>query len=245
MSWANVGSLSGAGGGGAALTSVWHQTTLREVPVGGIVLTGVFIDNTNATDGNFGEVTSVTDSTGGNVWTKIAEFTNGQGAAAAGCTVAVFMTQASTIIPVGATITADISSVAARGIASHLLSIGAGNTVSIAGTVQTLANDAAAAGSMSISGLSSGEYLFFRALAGEKRTYGTFLPTSGYAAAFVGYGYDGGSNDTSINSAGEFDIATGTGSTSAPTTDAVDWASVFFALQEVPQTSTLFFGGGV
>ena len=210
-------------------------------------MTCVSLDNADLSDGVTTLVNSVDDSTGGNEWTKIGEFTNSQGVIANGATVAVFMTQVSAQINVGATIEATLgTSTTAKSIASLVFRFGAGSSVSIAGTVQTLANDAAPVGSMAISGLSSGEYLFFRAMSAEARTPLSYTATSGYSYALYGYGYDSGADATSIAMGGEWDIATGTGSTSAPTgTSSVDWASVFFALQEVQPTSTLFFGAGV
>ena len=248
MSWANFGSLGGAGNGVAA-TSISHTTSTYNVSVNQIILTCIVVDNTTSTtDGNpTNEVSSVNDSTGGNTWIKIAEFTNGEGAAGAGCTVAVFMTQPATQINVGSTITATLnSSVTAKGISSYLFSVAAGSTVAIAGAVQTLANDAAPVGSMAISGLTSGEYLFVRAMASEAQNFGSFALTSGFGHIFGGWGYDGGTDAASMKMQGEWDLAAGTGSTSAPTgSRSVDWASVFFALQEVQPTSTLFFGAGV
>lgn len=245
MTWSNRNSLGGAGNG---ISSVYisHTTSTYDAVVGRVVLTCVAVDNADTVDGATSLVNSVDDSTGGNNWIKIAEFTNGQGVAADGCTVAAFMTQVATQMNVGTTITATLStSTVAKAISSAMFTISTGSTASIAGTVQTLANDAAPVGSMAISGLTSGEYLFVRASAGEVRSPSVTALTSGYSIVFSGGVYDSGADATSMSEFGEYSITTGTGSTSAPTSASADWASVFFALQEVQPTSTLFFGAGV
>ena len=243
MTWAFVGNLGGTGNG-VSSTTVSFATSGSSAPVGSVVIARVASDNINTTDGDFSEVVSVQDSTGGNAWAKIAEFTNGQAGAAAGCTVSVWMAHVGTEIPSGATIQATFSSaVTAKAITADRFSIAAGNFPQLAGPVQTLADDAAAPGEMTISGLPSREYLFIRALAGET-TLLSFEESPDWID-LKSFDYDGGPAAASMGVAGEYEIATGTGITSAPIEDtATEWASVLFALVEVLPTSTLFFGAG-
>jgi hypothetical protein len=63
-------------------------TTNQTVEAGNQLLVYTAFNNTGTTDADHSEVSSVTDSAG-NTYTKVCEFTNGQGAAAAGITVSL------------------------------------------------------------------------------------------------------------------------------------------------------------
>lgn len=194
-------------------------------------------DNVATTDGETTLHSSITDSKS-NVYTKACEFTNGQGAAAAGATVSVWFSKLATQLN-GSTDSITLttaSAVTAKAIFAAEFAIGVGSVISLVGTCQTLANDNADAGSQTISGLASQEYLFVRGIATESRQATSMTATSGYAL----FGIDGcentagGTGASNIGACGETRILTGTGDTSDPTlADTTnDNASVFVALKE-------------
>jgi hypothetical protein len=84
---------------------------------------------------------------------------------------------------------------------------------------------------MTISGLTSSQYLFFRATAGETNTVTDLTNTGGFTNTIGDQTASGGS---AANQAirGEFTIFTGTGTTSNPTYATADQASVFVAFKE-------------
>src|SRR3990167_3691155 len=136
MSWASVGTL-GAGNSISAGTTV-AITTSATAEAGNFVLVTVALDNTGTTDSDFSEVSSITDSAGGNTWTKCAEYTNGQGSAAAGVTISAWRSILTNQIASGGTITANLAnSVTSKALSAWEFTLGAGSTVSIAGSVQT------------------------------------------------------------------------------------------------------------
>ena len=250
MSWASVGTL-GAGNSISAGTTV-AITTSATAEAGNFVLVTVALDNTGTTDSDFSEVSSITDSAGGNTWTKCAEYTNGQGSAAAGVTISAWRSILTNQIASGGTITANLAnSVTSKALSAWEFTLGAGSTVSIAGSVQTRADDAVSLpGSQTISGLTSGEYLFVRAI-GSENLNTTYTPTTNYTA-LTASAADTGTAATSANTKGEFRILTGTGDTSDPVSAGAgtpDRVSVYFALLETPAASftpfSLFMGAGV
>src|SRR3989304_7222955 len=137
MAWTSVGSIGGAQHTGSQNTVV--MTTNATAVAGSVVVISVAIDNTSTTDGNTTEVSSITDSVGGNTWTKAREFCNSQGAAASGATVSVWYSKLTNTIPSGGTITAILAnSVTAKAISAWEFSVAAGATISVAGTPQEL-----------------------------------------------------------------------------------------------------------
>ena len=113
--------------------------------------------------------------------------------------------------------------------------VAAGNALDVAGTPQDLANDGVDPGSMTISGLTSGEYLFVRSTASE-RDATTWTPTTNYTTSNCDTTTGGGSA-ANMNICGEFRVLTGTGDTSDPTGTAVDNASIFIAFKEAANTT--------
>ena len=230
MAWTSLNTL-GSNQSKTAGTSI-ALTTSAAVEAGHVVVVIVAIDNTQTTDGNTSEVSSITDSAGGNTWVKAREFCNGQGGAASGATVSVWYSKLTNAIVSGGTITANLAnSITAKAISAWEFSIAAGATVSVAGTPQDLANDNADPGSMTVPGLSSREYLFIRGIAAETNSTAALMPTSNFAA-FTGNQTSGAGAASNMAVRGEFAILTGTTATSDPTYTAVDCASVFFALRE-------------
>jgi hypothetical protein len=205
-----------------------------------LLVVSVAVDNTSTgSDGDNSEITSVTDTLG-NVYTKVKEFTNTQGAAAGGATVSVWTAVMTGTFSTADSATANYSSRTAQNAGLHIFSIGSGKTVSVAGTPQTLANDGVDPGSMTIGSLASQEYLFFRATAYEAAGL-SGTPTTNYTQGTNPLGTSGGGAASNMGLYTEHRILTGTGDTSDPTVTAADCASVYVAFQEVtPATSFIF-----
>jgi hypothetical protein len=234
MTWARVGTFGAVGQDKTSSSSIAtdNVNSVGTAAVGSVVIVGIAKDNLQTTDGNTSEVTTVTDSKG-NTYTPIREFCNGQGGAGAGAVISLWYSLLTTAINVGATdtITANFNgAITAKAIVADNFTIGAGATVSVAGNATDLANDAADPGSMTISGLTSGPYLFIRATALERPQTG-WTPTTNYTQLTL-KGTSGGSAVTNMEYDAEFRIFTGTGDTSDPTATAVDSASIYVALKE-------------
>ncbi len=216
-----------------AATSLTTGGVGESAAVGDVLIVAVAINNVQTTDGETNEVTSVTD-TQSNTYVKLKEYCNGQGGAASGATVSLWYSKLTTALVVAVdTVTANFSSsVAAMAMGCKKFTITAGATVTLEASA-TLANDGADPGSMTLSGLASREYLFFRAIALERADAGLAGMTTGYTEIpNAGAGTTGGGAATNMNLCGEFRIFTGTGDTSDPTATAVDNASVYVALKE-------------
>lgn len=231
MAFSPVGSLGTGVGSGAGTTIV--ITTPAVAEVGNLVVIVTACDNVQTTDGVTNEVSSVSDSAGGNTWIKAGEYCNGQGGAGNGVVASVWYSVLANQIPSGGTITITLAnSVATRAASAWEFTKGAGSTVSVAGSVQTNAGDAADPASMTISGLASKEYLFIRSCAVEINNSENFTPTASYTEFTE-------ANQGFMASNGEFRILTGTGDTSDPSTVSdQDNASVYFALEEISTANT-------
>lgn len=230
MAFASVGTL-GTVQNKTSQTST-SLTTSASASAGDLVVLVIAKDNVSTTDGETSEVSSVTDS-GGNTWTKAKEYTNGEGAAAEGSTVSVWYSRLTTGISSGGTITANYgSATVAKALSAWKFTVGA--SVSVVASVTGAADATSTAGSLSLSGLTSKEYLFFRGSSREGAgTSDSFTATSGFTKISWAGNTGGASATNNIKVQGEFKIATSTGETSNPTdTQTGDWASVFFALQE-------------
>ena len=231
MAWTSVGSIGGAQHTGSQNTVV--MTTNATAVAGSVVVISVAINNTSTTDGNTTEVSSITDSVGGNTWTKAREFCNSQGAAAAGATVAMFFSILTNQIASGQTITANLANnINKKALAAWNFTVGSGNSAEVA-TAVDLPDDGGDFGSMTISSLNSQEYLFYRGSASETNTSFVLTPTTSYTAV-PKQTTAGGSSPTNIACYGEWIIATGTGHTSNPSYGLNhDQAHVFVAFREV------------
>lgn len=205
-----------------------------------IAVFSVAIDNKSTADGNTSDVTSVTDSKG-NTWLKAGEFTNTVGGAANdGATIAVWYTLITNQLLDTDTITSNYSaSVTAKAAVAFYLNIATGNTLSVAAS-STLVNDNADAGSMTLSGLTSKEYLFVRAVASETDTQAITATANYSAISQAARSGTGGSEKGHMSYGSEFRVLTGTGDTSDPTMSdtTADRASLYVAFQEVPPATS-------
>lgn len=231
----NSGSTNASGSNN--VTGATFAVTLNaSVTAGQLVVVNVGKDNSQTTDGHTNEITSVTDSAG-NTYFKVDEYCNGQAAAGGGAVGAVFWSVVTNAMTSGSTtITAHFSpslSSGACAINAWKWSIGAGNDVVVASSTVN-AFDAASAGSLTLSSLTSREYLFFRGIDSEAST-----TTLTVTASFTSLGRAAGGTGTgAILSHGEFRIDTNTTSTSNPTTGSADGVSLFVAFYEVTRPSS-------
>lgn len=234
MAWSSIGT-AGSNFDKTAGSSVQMTVDGVDPDVGEVVIVAVAKDNTGTTDTNTNEVTSVQDDQG-NTWTKLREYCNGNGSAGTGAVVAVFYTIVTSQMFDGDIIQANFSdSPTASAISAWRFSIGAGSTLSLAGSGDR-SDDISDAGSITISGLSSTEYLFLRVIASE-RDAATALTTTASYTAITHNGTSGGSVDSNMSIRGEFRILTGTGDTSDPTAVLADHASTYLAILETAASS--------
>ena len=232
MAFASIGNAGNATT--KSVTDPWSPSPFSgTVSAGNLVVAIVAVDNIQTTDGNSNTVVGITDSTGSNTWTKAREFTNGQGGAAAGACVAIFYSVLTSSLSSSNTVTVDFSGLPtnAAAITFWEFSKGAGTTISVNGSGD-LANDGADPGNITISGLSSKQYLFVRGIAAEQSIGSPFTNTASYTA-FVSNGTTGGGGASNMTVFGEWRILTGTGDSSDPSISASsDCASTFVALSE-------------
>lgn len=232
MAIASVGTLGSANSKTANQASA-TLTTSSALAAGNVGVLVVAVDNNQATDGDEGAVTGVTDS-GGNTWTKGAEFTNGNGSIQAGCVCSVWFSNSVNGVANGGTITAAFSNATSRdasAMSAWEFSKAANSNLAVEGTPGTLANDAADPGSLNVT-TANIECLRFRGIAGETSATGAITTTAGWTA-ITGDQSAGGASDTNIAVRGEFIISTVTGSASDPTLGIADHASVYVAFKEV------------
>jgi hypothetical protein len=236
---ASVGTLGSAADATAGVSSFTLTTATTAVSQYDEIIVVVAIDNTNTTDGTFNEVTSVTiddpsDSFGPQGFAKVAEYTNGNGAAKAGITISVWKLRApipyalSSVITINHGTTPTDKCAIARVFSSTtplIVSTGITNPVLNATDAST------GFGSATISGLSSKEYLFVRGLAKAANTTTSITASTN----FTGWGATVRSQNasTAVIARAEHRVVTATSSTSNPTLAVSgDTAGAFLAFEE-------------
>lgn len=231
MAWASVGTLGSVQSKTANQASL-VLTTSAAAEAENVVVLVVATDNNQTTDGDEGAVTGISDSAGGNTWTKAIEFCNGQGGAQSGATVSVWFSKLTNQIASGGTITASFSNTASRDATAATaweFTIGAGNVVTVEAT-NTLANDGAAPGSLDAA-TANAEFLRVRGIAGETDS-ATQLSATASWTLLANNQTSGGAPTSNMAVRGEFRIFTGTGDASFPLFASVDNASAYAALKE-------------
>lgn len=230
MAFAHVGSIGTVNHNSAANTLA--LVTTAAVEVGNVAVVIYAGDNlgsgTDNTDAN--EVTSVTD-TRGNTWVKLKETSNNNGGAGNGTTVSVWYTTVATQIQIGDTITFNLSgSVTAKAASGREFTKGAGTTLAVEQTASEV-GDTLDPAAISLSGMTSREYLLLWGFAGEQTNAGTFTADADY----TDFTRDAaGTGSAAIVVWGGFRIATLTGDTvDAATGTDRDYAQVLGALYEV------------
>lgn len=198
--WQSIGTLGSTQSKTADQSSL-ALTTSAACESGNVCVCAVSVDNNGTTDGDEGAVTSITDSAS-NTWSEIIEFANGQGTAQTGAVAYLGYTKATSTIASSGTITANFSNSTSRDASAMTCweySVRSGYTVSSAGTA-TLATDGADPGAISLSSLTSTEYLFLHGLAGEGPNGDAYTWDTDYTQFSA--------NGTSGAAAPAFDVAT-------------------------------------
>lgn len=209
-------------------------TTNATLEAGNYALWFVALDNTQTTDVTSGECNATASDSASNSYSKVGEFTNGQGGAAAGATICVYSGLASAQLASGGTLTFGFAnSIVSKAANGEEYTVGA--NLQLAGSLQTLASDSATdPASLAISGLSSASRLYCRFLAHERNTAANWTASTSFTATNMSKA-DTGTAATSMAVRGECRVNTSTGETSDPTmaTSATDQASIMFALEEI------------
>jgi hypothetical protein len=194
---------------------------------GALLLVLIGSDNIETSDTEDGtDIVSVTDSKG-NTYTKAKTFTNGEGAIRDGATVGIATSVLASELVLNDTITVTFSeAVTAKAMSVARVEIVAGKDVTVGGSA-VRADDATDPGEISISGLTSREYLFVYGIAREGALIG-ITHDSDYDP-FSSAGTGGGASNTNIALAGASRFLTGTGDAVDVTWGAADYAQALVA----------------
>lgn len=232
--------LKGAGSASTANSTTANQSTLVVTTAttagaaGDLAVLLYAVDNNQTTDGDEGAVTGVVDSAG-NKWVKAVEFTNGQGTAQTGATCGIWYSNLRVALPIAGTVTLSFSNNTSRDASAASLRYytkAAGFDAVIQAT-GTLANDAAAAGSLDVTTLGfPQECLRVRGIASESNVVTALTPSVGFNIVTQSVAVIAAA--TSMGIRGEYLITTASTAASAPTAGAgaVDNASVYVAFKE-------------
>lgn len=245
MAIASVGTLGNAVDAVSASSFTWTTTTNALSASGDLAILGITTDNLTTTDGATNDHTSVTGGTG--TWTKLGEYTNGEGSAGAGVTQSFWLFQSTGTNAIGTVFTMNLSgSVVDKAAQGWKFTVAAGNSLQNGSAVQSNATDASNGyGSVAFSGLSSLPRLWVRVLGKEANTT-TNITVSTSFTRFTSM-VRSRNNAAAVCNHGEFRINTSTGETSDPTLAVSgDTAAVFAALEEyTPSAGTTHAATGV
>jgi hypothetical protein len=221
----------GIGASGTSGTTLGLVSTGPTIEAGNVALIAIAANNVGTTDADHSEVTGLADDIGGNTYTKLAEYTNGEGAAAAGITVSLWQCRVTNALTDVATITATFGSAIVDKCGSVWEFTVGGALTQAAAAVPNATDASNGFGSVQFSGLASASRLYFRALAKEVNSTTALTVSTGFTAIT---GTRSRNNAAAVCVRGEFIIATSTGETSNPTMAVVgDTAGVFVALTDV------------
>lgn len=208
-------------------------TTVVVAEVGRLLVLAIAVDNHASVDGDEGAVSSVTDSAG-NSWQKAGEWTNSEGSTQAGGTMSVWYCVVTSQIANGGTVTANFTNSTSRdavAMTGNKFTISA-SAVEVAGLTRQSFDASDNGPAITISGLTSGEYLWWRSQSSEPGD-NVSAPTTNYTAITRVFA-NTGVTATSMSVIGEFRITTATSQTSDPSGvgAAFNLAVVFVAFKE-------------
>lgn len=232
MAWSFI-ATRGSFANKAAATTIPFTVSLA-VPIDRILVVVAGCDNIGTTDGDLGDITSVTDARS-NTYTKMAQFTNGQGNAAAGATVAVYAARITNALVSGDVVTVNMASSSGGRCALGVeYSVVAGSTPGVQAS-STQALDPGTAIAPAVSGQPSQEYLCIGAAAVEGPSSDTYTGDADYGSPDVqSAGSSAGAAPSNITTKYEGRIATLTGDTYNGTLGtARDAAAVLVFIKEI------------
>lgn len=227
----------GSGFGGASAATSLLVSYAVAVAAGHVLILQVVTDNITTTDGNTNDHLACSDDKG-NTYIKVYEYTNGNGAAAAGITVSVWLCTLQVAVSGTTNVTVTFSgSLSDRVGNQHEFTIAAGKIMQVVQDTGTPAGNVGDAsngfGSMSTSTLTNNEHLHFRTGGKEANDTTALTPTTNYTITTAQRSRN---NALAVIVRGEFRINTSTGETSNPThAVAGDFASIFVAFEEAVQ----------
>ena len=225
MAIADIGNVAPANSKTTGTTLTANPTATLEAGNWGVLM--FVMDNVQTTVGFSNDVTSVEDS-GGNTWTKIAEFTHSNGAAGDGSTGALFITKAtSDVVLTTGTITVNHSSCDARALRVHEFS---GGTPAIAASAIIKNIGTLTVAHLALNNLTSREYLFFR-MHTHQGTVTNFTNTAGWTG-ITATGTTGGTGGSNVSFDAEFIITTATQAVSGPTYAGTNAVGILAAIYE-------------
>jgi len=247
MAISSVGEVGTSGWGSTTSSTSWTISGCT-ASVDDEIIASIAIDNYQTTFGYYHDVASVADSAG-NVWAALNDGSNNAAYTYSptssqndGATIVLFKTKVTNALSSG-TITVTLNHArTAKAASLWRFTVGAGNTLKCVsgkniGEGRTV-DERETLASLSVSGLASAQYLFFRASAIETSNIDYPTYTSGYSSISPRQA-DAGTDSTSMTVGGEFRIQTTTSSTSSPISNfsgGKDCSSIMVALSESPIT---------
>lgn len=234
MVWTAIGAL-GTIGSTTANQSTLTLVTSAACEVDHVCVVLVAVDNNQTTDGDEGAVSGVASGT--NTFSKMVEFTNGQGAAQGGTTVSMWYCQCTAQINSGANIVISFTNATSRDAScatAHEFSVSAGSTVTN-GATNTLATDAGTLTSAAAltATTPNRNALRIRASSGETNSSTNIGATNANWTRFTNTRSSSGTAASNQIIVGEFTISTGTTDNSDCThATSADWASAYGTLYE-------------
>jgi len=234
MAIASGGTL-GTGVSSTSSTTFTLTTATNTLASGDFAILTVATDNTATADGASTDHSSVSGGTG--TWTKLGEYTNTVGGAAAdGVTTSLWLFEATGTMSTGTVITVTLGTARVDKVASFWKFTKAGGQsirLDTEPATNPIGNGVDASngfGSVSFSGLTSAARLYFRGLGKEANTTTAITVSTSFTAIT---GNRSRNNASAITLRGEFRINTSTGETSNPTLAiSGDTAGLFAALVE-------------
>jgi hypothetical protein len=211
----------------------WTITTTGVLNAGELGVIVLALDNTNTSDGDQNIVSSVTDSAG-NTWSKAAEHQNGQsGQTLPGGTIcSIWYVVATSTLNSGGTISVSFAAnLDARAATHWAFTKGASTTISVGGA-NTVQGDGINLPSLTLSGLTSREYLWIRGSSCETSSDSYVASTNFTAFTVTNAKSTGGASATNQCARGEYRIATATSQTTDPDQGNFDSASILVAFYE-------------
>ena len=215
MAFAAVGTI-GSGTSKTANQTGGTLTLTAQADAGNLIVLVIAVDNSATTDQDESAVSGLTDSAGGNTWTKIAEFTNSDGGAQNGSTCSVWYSVLTNTISSGGTISWSYSNSTSRDASAytaHEFTKGASTTVEVfAGSLTAVATETNATDSTAITGDGTTELLRIGALSAESNSTTTNLSVQNSYSSFTQATSTGGGAAGNVMARGWYKISTETNS---------------------------------
>lgn len=231
MAWSNASGGSSSGTAVDTTLSSSFSVGASSMSAGSVAVVFISKDNSSASSGANNEVILVSDSQN-NKWNKCGEYTLSRGSAGAGVTTAIYYSLLTTNLVSSTDVVNIYFSTSVTSKAAVLWNFGiGGNTVWVESTAPGTGSSSAAIANQTISGLTSGEYLFLRSIAGETSSFSSTVTTN-YTSTGTNTTSTGGADNTNVEIFGEWRIFTGTGDTVTSSLGSVTQAGVYVALKE-------------